>query len=140
MHTLLIVNPTSGQGKAAREKRRLLDLVSNMPHIHAEITTGPCDALDMAREAVERHYDRIIAAGGDGTINQIINGISGAEIELGIIPLGTGNVLAHDLGIPANSIDQALGIIEAGNTRSVDVACAGGRRFVLMAGLASMRL
>ena len=135
MWTLLLVNPASGQGKAAREKRKLLDLVSTMPHIHSEVSTKPNEILCLAKEAVGKGFDRIIAAGGDGTINEVINGIGDADVTLGIIPLGTGNVLAHHLGIPINDIQQALSIINANKVSQVDVAQANGRRFLLMAGM-----
>ena len=134
MYTLLIVNPTSGQGKAAREKRKLLDLVSNMPHIHARLTTHAGEACELASEAASQGFERVIVAGGDGTISQAINGLAESGLPLGIIPLGTGNVLAHDLGIPSNNIAKALEIIGAGKIREVDLARADGRRFVLMAG------
>jgi diacylglycerol kinase (ATP) len=135
MHTLLIVNPASGQGKAAREKRRLLELVSNMPHIHTRLTSGPDDARKFAAEAAQHGYNLVIAAGGDGTINQVINGIGDSGVTLGIIPLGTGNVLAHELDIPRNDIVKALRVIGHGRIRSIDLGEANGQRFLLMAGL-----
>lgn len=135
MHTLLIVNPTSGQGRAAREKRRLLELVSNMPHINTHLTSGPDDAREFAAQAASQDYDVMIAAGGDGTINQVVNGIGDSGIALGIIPLGTGNVLAHELGIPRNDITKALQVIGDARIRNVDLGEANGQRFLLMAGL-----
>ena len=135
MFILLIVNPASGQGQAARAKRELMDLVSNMPHIHAELTSGPNDAFELARGAAARGYEQVIAAGGDGTVNEVINGIGDAGLPFGIVPLGTGNVLAHHLKIPSNNISRALEVIHAGKTREVDVGTAGDRRFLLMAGL-----
>ncbi len=135
MKTLLIINPTSGQVKADREKKRLLDVaIKNMPHVHTRITSAPDDASRLAAEGAKMGYERILVAGGDGTINQVINGLGDSQIPLGIIPLGTGNVLARDLHIPPNDIETALRIIEAGKTRQVDLAQANGRRFVLMAG------
>ena len=134
MYTLLIVNPASGQGRVAREKRKLLDLVSNMPHVHARVATQPNEAAQIASEAAEQRFERVIVAGGDGTINEAINGIGDSGLPLGIIPLGTGNVLAHDLGIPSNNTTRALEIIGANKVRAVDLARANGRRFVLMAG------
>ena len=75
MYSLLIVNPNSGQDKAAREKRKLLDLVPNMPHIHAVIPACPDEAIELARNAAGRGYDRVLVAGGDGTINLVVNGM-----------------------------------------------------------------
>ncbi|MHB9037466.1 MAG: diacylglycerol/lipid kinase family protein [Armatimonadota bacterium] len=135
MRTVLIINPTSGQGNAAREKKKLLDYASTSSHMHPVVTNGPHDAVEAARAAVREGYDLIIAAGGDGTINQVVNGIGDSPINLGIVPLGTGNVLAHDLGIPIHNTDGALEVIRRGKVRSVDVAKAGSKRFILMAGL-----
>lgn len=135
MNTLLIVNPASGQGKAAREKRKLIDILSDIPNATVEIATERGHAESIAKDAITRGYDRIVAAGGDGTINEVVNGLGDSKIPLGVIPLGTGNVLAHDLGIPPNNIDEALKIIVNNNIREVDLARADGRRFLLMAGL-----
>lgn len=135
MNTLLIVNPASGQGKAAREKRKLIDLLSDIPNASVEIATEPGHAETIARDSVTKGFDRVIAAGGDGTINEVVNGLGDSKIPLGIVPLGTGNVLAHDLGIPPNNITEALDIIRRNNVREVDLARADGRRFLLMAGL-----
>lgn len=135
MDTVLIINPTSGQGKAAREKRKLLGLVSDMPHIRTALTTGPDHAISLAAQAVNSGCEQVVVAGGDGTINQVINGIGDSHTLLGIIPLGTGNVLAHDLGIPRNDVAGALEIIRAGRSRTVDLGRANGRRFLLMAGM-----
>ncbi|MEN6358196.1 MAG: diacylglycerol kinase family protein [Armatimonadota bacterium] len=135
MRSLLIINPISGQGKAAREKRKLLDYASAAAHMRTVITSGPDDAAETAQKAAHDGYDLIIAAGGDGTINQVINGIGDIGIPLGIVPLGTGNVLAHDLGIPIHNTEKALEIIRRGKTRRVDVAKTNTRRFILMAGL-----
>ncbi|MCE5323353.1 diacylglycerol kinase family lipid kinase [bacterium] len=135
MRSLLIINPTSGQGKAAREKKKLLDYAAAAAHMRTVITSGPEDAAETARKAAHDGYDLIIAAGGDGTINQVINGIGDSGIPLGIVPLGTGNVLAHDLGIPVYNTQKALDVIRKGKTRHVDIARAEDRRFILMAGL-----
>ena len=100
MRTLLVVNPASGQGKAAQEKRKLLDLAAMMPQVRTETTSDPEAISLLAAQAAAEHYDLIVAAGGDGTINAVVNGVGDSRIPLGIIPLGTGNVLAHHLGIP----------------------------------------
>ncbi|MCX6345632.1 MAG: diacylglycerol kinase family lipid kinase [Armatimonadetes bacterium] len=134
MNSLLIINPTSGQGKAAREKRRLLEFVSNMPHIQVATPDSAQDTIRLAQSAAKNGFGRVIAAGGDGTINCIVNGIGESGMPIGIIPLGTANVLAHDLAIPLNNVSAALEIIEANNVRSVDLGKAGDRHFVLMTG------
>lgn len=69
-------------------------------------TTGPGAAAHIAREAVDRGADLILAAGGDGTINEIVNGMAGSNVPLGILPAGTANVLANELGI-ATTMERA---------------------------------
>lgn len=135
MKKLLILNPASGQGKAARAKRNLLDHVAKLPNIDVKITINPNDATELGDYAAKNNYDRVIVAGGDGTINQVINGIGDSRIPVGIIPLGTGNVLAHDLGLPAHGITKALSIIQMDRIREVDLGKVGNKRFLLMAGL-----
>src|SRR5438270_733081 len=81
------------------------------------------------------------SAGGDGTINEVINGLTAGTraqrgwMPLGIIPLGTANVLARDLGIPVNDIPAACSVIRAGQIQSMDLGVVNGRRFALMAGI-----
>ena len=62
-------------------------------------TTGPGHAGEIARRAVDRGADLILVAGGDGTINEAVNGMVNSEVPLGILPAGTANVLANELGI-----------------------------------------
>jgi len=133
--TFFIVNPTSGLSKVARLKRRLLDIVATTPYTDAAVLTGPKDAADIARDAANQGYERVIVAGGDGTMNHVINGIGDSKVAVGLVPLGTGNVLAYDLGLHPNNITQALAVIEANKIKEVDLGKAGDRRFLLMAGL-----
>ena len=80
-------------------------------------------------------YDTVVAAGGDGTINEVVNGIAGTDTTLGLLPLGTMNVFATELGLPSKPLRRCWEIIEAGRTRDVDLACANGRYFVQLAGI-----
>ena len=102
-------------------------------------TTGPGHAGEIARCAVDRGADLILVAGGDGTINEAVNGMVHSDVPLGILPAGTANVLANELGI-GRSMEQAaasladslkervaLGLLSSETTRS-------GRHFLLMAG------
>ena len=103
-----------------------------------ELTTGPGDAGRLAREAVEAGFRTVVAGGGDGTVNEVVNGLAQAghpDVRLGLMPLGTMNVFAAELGIPGNRIGRAWEIIAAGHCRQVDLALANGRAFVQMAGI-----
>jgi YegS/Rv2252/BmrU family lipid kinase len=92
------------------------------------------DARRLAREAVEQQTDVVIAVGGDGTINSIIQELASSETALGLIPSGTFNVWAHETGIPMD-IMAARNILVDGQTRKVDLGRVYNRYFLLMAGI-----
>jgi YegS/Rv2252/BmrU family lipid kinase len=94
-------------------------------------TTGKEDVSGVARKACERGVDLVIAAGGDGTVAEVVNGLIDTDVPLGILPVGTGNGLARSLQIPI-SIDEAMQLI-AGEHRlqPVDAMRVGERVFVL---------
>ena len=96
------------------------------------------EAQTLAARAVAEGYDAVIAAGGDGTINEVINGIGTTGVALGILPLGTVNVFALELGIPLK-LDAAWATVQRGMTRLIDLAHAesngGGRFFAQLAGV-----
>ncbi|MBP3041787.1 diacylglycerol kinase [Bacillaceae bacterium Marseille-Q3522] len=132
----IIYNPTSG-----REifKRNLADVLETMEKAGYETschaTTGPDDATNAAKIAVERRYDLVIAAGGDGTINEVVNGIAEQEYrpKLGIIPVGTTNDFARSLHIPRDHV-AAAEIIARGDTIPVDIGKMNNRYFINIAG------
>ena len=129
-----MVNPASGREISSPLKHALLDELRYTPSADSVVLTGPGQAEQIAGEAADNGYDRIIVAAGDGTINEVINGIGDSGIPIGIIPLGTGNVLAHELGIERENLQAAMAVIEAGKIREVDLGKAGDTRFLLMAG------
>jgi YegS/Rv2252/BmrU family lipid kinase len=96
-------------------------------------TTGPGDALRFAREALDGGCDLVVAAGGDGTVNEVINGLGGAPLPLAIVPLGTANVLAAEIGLRTDP-EAVARTIAQGEPRPVSLGQADGRRFLLMAG------
>lgn len=134
VQTLFLINPTSGRDRSAHLKRTLLDRVADMPDAQAIVLTYAGEAYRIAKDAASNGCDKIIVAGGDGTVNEVINGIGDSCITLGIVPLGTGNVLAYELGIKPEDIDHALSIIAGSNVREFDLGLAGNTRFLLMAG------
>lgn len=91
-------------------------------------------ATRFAREAAGHGIRKIVVAGGDGTINETVNGMAGSDVELAVIPVGTVNVLAKALSIPAN-IDDACRLAIKGQSIPIDLGLAGGRYFTLMAGV-----
>lgn len=97
-------------------------------------TAAPGDAAELAREAVRLGYGAVVAAGGDGTIAEVITGLAGSSTELGIIPLGTANLVAANLGIPTG-VDRAVETLVNGKPMPMDVGQLGdGRYFALIAG------
>ncbi|MGH9362263.1 MAG: diacylglycerol/lipid kinase family protein, partial [Thermoanaerobaculia bacterium] len=85
-------------------------------------TEGPGHAERLAREAVAEGCELMVAAGGDGTLNEVVNGLAPdfAGVRLGLLPLGTGNDFARSIGVPAD-LDGALAVLAAGRTAAVDV-------------------
>ena len=127
--TCIIINP------AARGARARLKRLQKAAHgAVIKETVGPGDAEAKAERAVEQGYETIVAAGGDGTINEVVNGIGTAPVALGILPMGTVNVFAMELGIPFN-LEAAWKVIRAHKVRAIDLASANGHYFVQMAGV-----
>ncbi|KOO41215.1 diacylglycerol kinase [Priestia koreensis] len=121
----IIYNPTSGREafkKNLPEVLQKLEKAGYETSCHATTCAG--DATEAARIAVERKFDVVIAAGGDGTINEVINGIAEQDYrpKLGIIPMGTTNDFSRAISVP-RSIDAACEIIAQGITAPIDLGC-----------------
>jgi len=114
---IVILNPFARSGKAATLVKSLREATGNLT---IAPTTVERNATLLAREAVESGGKVVIAAGGDGTMNEVLNGIVGTGATLGVLPLGTVNVLARQLGIPLD-IRQAWHVIERGHTQILDL-------------------
>ena len=128
----VIYNPAarSERARGLREKIQALD-----PRAVIRPTGGPGDAGALAAEAVEAGFRTIVAAGGDGTINEVVNGLAGSAATLGLLPLGTMNVFAAEMGIPGNRLKRCWEIIERGYSRPIDLARANSHYFVQLAGI-----
>jgi YegS/Rv2252/BmrU family lipid kinase len=121
----VIYNP-SAKGDKARAFRKSLDEISRQCTLLR--TESPGDATRLADNAVRDGYDALIAAGGDGTLNEVLNGIAkspgGLErVRLGVLPLGTVNVFARELGLPTR-LRAAWPILCQGNERRIDLPYA----------------
>lgn len=123
---LLIYNPTSGR----RRHRRFAD-VEQAAHILKDAgiatelapTAAPGSATEVARKAVERRRGMVIACGGDGTINEIVNGLAGSDVPMALLPAGTANILAKELGIPWD-IRRAARLIPGAAVRRIALGAA----------------
>jgi YegS/Rv2252/BmrU family lipid kinase len=98
-------------------------------------TSGAGEAERLARNAAVEGYQKIVAAGGDGTVNEIVNGIAGHDVTLGLLPIGTMNVFATELGLPLNDLAGCWNIIQQNRTHRVDLPRANGQHFVQLAGV-----
>ena len=128
----MILNPAA-RGERARRLTARIDALS--PRVNVRLTKQVGDARALARRGVEMGYDAIVAAGGDGTVNEVVNGLAGSDVPFGILPVGTMNVFATELGIPMGSLSKAWKIIDAGHIRSIDLAKANSGYFVQLAGI-----
>jgi diacylglycerol kinase (ATP) len=119
MKTCIITNPNAGsaeQGEALREA------VAGRSDMIIRETRRPREARELAAEVLRSGYELIVAAGGDGTINEVVNGLAAdfAQATLGIIPLGTGNDLARTLALPDDPL-EALALLTEGPVRPIDL-------------------
>ena len=122
LKTCIIFNPAA-RGDKARHFRKHLDELA--AHAALKPTVAAGDARTLAAEAVGEGFELIVAAGGDGTVNEVLNGIGDvpdafARVRLGVLPLGTVNVLAYELGIPSN-LKRACAVLRAGRERVIDL-------------------
>ena len=130
-----IFNPHSGGGGYKRDVPLIFEALRGLGYDVDELETDvPGDATRFAREAVADGFDLVCAIGGDGTVNETLNGLAGSEVPLAIVPTGTVNVLAMELGIPLEPPD-AVRLLEAGTVSWIDLGLAGDRYFGLMAGV-----
>jgi diacylglycerol kinase (ATP) len=118
----VIFNPAA-RGNKARHFRRQLDAIGSQCALKA--TAAPGDARRLAAEAVGEGYDLVVAAGGDGTVNEVLNGIGDApegfaRVRLGVLPLGTVNVFARELKIPLR-IERAWAVLQRGREVKMDL-------------------
>jgi len=133
----LIFNPAARRMQAdhGRLLQRLLSgLTAEGLEVHVTPTAGPGDATRLAREAVAARCEVVVTCGGDGTVNEVVCGMAGSDVPLLVIPGGTSNVLARELGLPRD-LPACAALLRNGAVRRISLGRAGERRFVLMAGI-----
>jgi len=123
--TYFIVNPTAGGGRAAA---RIAEIKSNMTGEFRILTTNaPMDAKTFAEQAICEGAKKVVAVGGDGTVQEIVSGIVGADCTFGVLPCGSGNDFIKSVGISANlSTAGYLDIIRGGGIRKIDLIKLNG--------------
>ena len=131
---LVILNPTAGRRHRGRFRATLDRLRDLGCDVTLKETRAAGEASELARAADPAAFDGVVAAGGDGTINEVINGLIGIPLPLAILPLGTANVLAAEVGLGLAPDSVARSIVE-GPRRRIACGRAGERYFTQMAGV-----
>lgn len=143
MKTMIVFNPMAGQLRPGHQLEEVVQFLRQHDwEVTLRVTEKSGDATVLAQEAVDQNYDMVVAAGGDGTNNEVINGgLVGSDVVLGMLPIGTTNVFAMEVGIPINNplhlrpiLDSARVLVD-GCVQRVDVGKAGNRFFLLMGGV-----
>lgn len=130
----IIVNPVAGRRILKRTGRAHCELEKRGAQVDRKTTRGPGDATSLAEQAVAQNYDVIVAAGGDGTVNEVMNGMAHSAVPLALLPFGTTNLFAREIGLhrrPGKAVDTILN----GRRQKVNLGRAGDRYFLLMAGI-----
>jgi YegS/Rv2252/BmrU family lipid kinase len=131
---LLIANPVAGGDARGKIDRAVAWLQARGVVVELALTGASGDARRAAAAARDAGFDRIVAAGGDGTLNEVINGLVPSAIPLAFIPFGTTNVFALEVGIPFE-LEKACAVALNGTPRPVCLGLADNTRFLLMAGV-----
>ncbi len=135
MRRLVIYNPRARHTHAVRLARVADAKLGPVGGYEVRVAGSPAEATALARRAAQAGYDQVIAAGGDGTINAVVQGLAGSDTALGVVPLGTGNAAGANLNLRAGDIPAAMDLMARGQTARVDLGLIGGRHFLTMAGV-----
>lgn len=132
---LAIINPKSGTSSKAGVVGKLLQAFAESPYtLFITYTCYAGHASLLAEEAAREGYERVIAVGGDGTVNEVARGLLHTKTALGIIPMGSGNGLARALGLPMN-VSRAAAIAAGGHVEAIDCCLANKSPFFCTCGM-----
>jgi diacylglycerol kinase (ATP) len=132
---LIIANPAAGTTRGSRPGEAAAAAASRAGRsVTLEHTRQPGDAQRIAASAASAGFDLIVAAGGDGTVNEAANGLMGSGAALGVAPAGTMNLLARILNLPLDPAQAVLRVIDGFHPLAIRPGTAGGRSFLLMLG------
>ena len=133
---LIIVNPYATT-VSDRLKNLVVYALQGRYEVEAVSTQAQYHAIEIGREAREGRYDIVVAFGGDGTLNEVANGLAGTDVPVSVLPGGSTNVICRTLGIPNDVVDATehlLALADDFRPRRVDLGLANGRRFVFACG------
>jgi diacylglycerol kinase (ATP) len=143
LRSQLIVNPTAGPWDIRRD---LPAVLAHLQHHGYRVTTHQTErqgeATELARRARDEGLDAVFVVGGDGTINEVINGLAESPVALGVLPGGTGNIWARELGLPTrfprhllHPLADSVKALLPGTVRRIDLGKANGRYFLQWTGI-----
>jgi diacylglycerol kinase (ATP) len=116
----IILNPVAGRGHALRCEKKLVEYLQRAKQLFSlEHSGGPGDAIQLARQ-MSRNFDVIVAAGGDGTVNEVVSGVAGSRASVGVLPIGSGNDFGRMVGMP-KQVDRAIELIIHGARKFFDL-------------------
>jgi YegS/Rv2252/BmrU family lipid kinase len=130
----LIFNPVAGQGDSQQQLTTVRSILESELELEVCLTTAETSAGELAKAAVDRGAEAIIAAGGDGTISEVAGALIGTSIPLGVLSTGTANAFANALNLPTN-LEEACRAILKGETKTVDAAYCNQLPMLLLAGV-----
>jgi diacylglycerol kinase family enzyme len=134
---LIIVNPYATT-VSDRLKNLVVYALQGRYEVEAVSTEAQNHATEIGREAVDGGYDVVVAFGGDGTLNEVANGLAGTGVPVSVLPGGSTNVVCRSLGIPDDVVDATehlLGLADDFRPRGIDLGRANGRHFVFSCGM-----
>jgi len=129
----VIGNPISGGGAAREKIERLGARLQTRGHaVETFLTAAAGDGGRRAGELASGEFDRLVVVGGDGTLNEVVNGLPApGVVPIAQLPAGTANILAHELGFPFDPLGAAA-LVERGEVRSIDLGIVDGKRFLMV--------
>ncbi|UJA20217.1 diacylglycerol kinase family lipid kinase [Thermoleophilia bacterium SCSIO 60948] len=133
---LIVVNPFA-RTVSNRLKNLVVYALQSRYEVEAITTEAQNHATEISREAKAEGHDIVVAFGGDGTLNEVVNGIAGTDIAFSVLPGGSTNVVARTLGIPNDVVDATehlLALADDFEPRPIDLGVANGRRFLFSCG------
>lgn len=141
-NAMLIFNPAAGARDVRRELGQVIAFLEQRDwQVDLRETRGVTDATTFARQAVTAGKETVLVVGGDGTINEVVNGLAGSEVAVGLLPAGTGNVWAMEMRLPIPSpirwhtlLDATRSLVQ-GEVRHIDLGRVKGRYFLLWGGI-----
>ena len=133
---LIVVNPYATT-VSDRLKNLVVYALQGRYDVEAVMTESQNHATEISRESRDGGYDLVVAFGGDGTLNEVVNGLAGTDVPVSVLPGGSTNVVARSLGIPNDVVDATehlLGLADRFEPRRIDLGIANGRHFVFACG------